>query len=366
MFQFDTQDFIPDSKTKNDYRQEAIKLFPEYIEFCSMRELFREIFESKSQTINGLLSQGLYLFVGEPKIGKSFFMLQMAYKVSMGEDFLGFEVPSPGPVFYFALEDTKARLQDRLLEMFGTRPSDNLFLITHASTIEQNLLKQLDDILRNHKDTRLVIIDTLQKTRGDTSNPYNYAADYEAMGKLKSIADEYQISLIVVHHTRKQDSANKTNMISGTNGLFGGSDGAFIMFASDETKTEFNIEVYSRDYEFQNFKVKRDKNTLCYNRTTDETDSLYCEKDELLEKVSMLATLEHPEWIGTATELLSILKVDFSPNALSYYLNVKSRRLFTDYHIKYEKGKKNHTRMIRLTWIPQEKKTLILDEPDEW
>lgn len=366
MEQFDTSVFIPDSKKIIDHKQEAMKMFPEYIEFCSMRELFRETFESKSQTINGLLGQGLYLFVGEPKIGKSFFMLQMAYKVSIGEEFLGFEVPSPGPVFYFALEDTKVRLQERLLKMFGTKPSDNLFLTTQASTIEQNLLKQLDDTLRNHKDTRLVIIDTLQKTRSDTSNPFNYAADYEVMGKLKSVADEYQISMIVVHHTRKQESSNKANMISGTNGLFGGSDGAFLMFSTDDTKTEFKIEVYSRDREFQSFKIKRDKNTLCYNRTKDETDVFHNEKDELLEKVSLLATKEHPVWIGTATELLSITKSDYNPNTLSYYLNGNSRQLLSDYHIKYEKGRKNNMRMIRLTWIPQEKKTIIFDEPDEW
>ncbi len=80
----------------------------------------------------------------------------------------------------------------------------------------------------------------------------------------------------------------------------------------------------------------------------------------------MLTTREHPVWIGTATELLSITKSDYNPNTLSYYLNVKSRQLQSEYHIKYEKGRKNRMRMIRLTWIPQEKKTLIVDEPDEW
>ncbi len=57
---------------------------------------------------------GLYLFVVDPKIGKSFCMLQMAYKVSRGKPFLDFDVPYAAPVLYLALKDTDERLQDRL------------------------------------------------------------------------------------------------------------------------------------------------------------------------------------------------------------------------------------------------------------
>ncbi|MCR5458255.1 MAG: helicase RepA family protein [Clostridiales bacterium] len=367
MTDFTTTDFIPDKKKAIDPNiLEAMQLLSRSIDFDSMRELFRETFESKNQTINGLLSPGLYLFAGEPKIGKSFFMLQMAYNVSIGESFLGFEVPSPGSVYYLALEDTKARLQDRLLKMFGAKPSDNLFLATQASTIEDKLLTQLDNTLSGDRDAHLVIIDTLQKARKDTSNPFNYSADYDVMGKLKSIADKYNVSLIVVHHTRKQESNNKALMISGTNGLLGASDGAFIMYSTDETKTEFKVELHSRDHEFQSIKVKRDKNTLCFYRVEDEADTFEEKKDELLEKVSKLATEEHPVWIGTATDLLSITGAEYTPNSLSYYLNIKSRQLFSDYHIKYEKGRTNKTRLIRLTLIPQEKKVINFDEQDEW
>ena len=50
----------------------------------SMSELFDEVYQGKPPIIDGLLYRGIYLFVGAPKIGKSFFMAQLAYHVSTG------------------------------------------------------------------------------------------------------------------------------------------------------------------------------------------------------------------------------------------------------------------------------------------
>ena len=79
------------------------------IKAFSMPERMETFFPVRPAVIEGLLPAGTYLLAGAPKIGKSFFVLQMAYQVSMGEPFLGFS-SRPGTVLYLALEDTYERL----------------------------------------------------------------------------------------------------------------------------------------------------------------------------------------------------------------------------------------------------------------
>lgn len=49
------------------------------------------------------------------------------------------------------------------------------------------------------------------------------------------------ICLLVVHHTRKMEAGDSFDMISGTNGLLGAADGAFIMQKKRRTD---NISIF--------------------------------------------------------------------------------------------------------------------------
>nr|WP_330407370.1 AAA family ATPase [Enterocloster lavalensis] len=79
------------------------------------------------------------------------------------------------------------------------------------------------------RNTRLIIIDTLQKIREAGGDKYSYGNDYDIIGKLKQFAGRTGLCLLLVHHTRKQQADDKFDMISGTNGLLGAADGAFLL-----------------------------------------------------------------------------------------------------------------------------------------
>ena len=49
----------------------------------------------------------------------------------------------------------------------------------------------------------MIIIDTLQKIRELGSEKGSCAGDYNAMTRLKSIADRFGIVVMAIHHTRK-------------------------------------------------------------------------------------------------------------------------------------------------------------------
>ena len=57
---------------------------PSYLPTVSMTELLDNVYQSKPPIADGLLYRGTYLFVGAPKLGKSFLMAQLAYHISTG------------------------------------------------------------------------------------------------------------------------------------------------------------------------------------------------------------------------------------------------------------------------------------------
>ena len=134
-------------------------LDPSFLATISMQELYERIFQRKPPIIDGLLFAGTYLFVGAPKVGKSFFMAQLAYHVSTGTPLWEYPVRQ-GTVLYLALEDNYRRLQERLYRMFGTEGTNKLFFSVTANHIGKGLDDQLAGFIAQHPDTSLIIIDT--------------------------------------------------------------------------------------------------------------------------------------------------------------------------------------------------------------
>ena len=104
----------------------------------SMTELYDTVYPPRRPIVNDLLYSGTYLFVGAPKVGKSFFMGQLAYHVAMGLPLWEYEVHQ-GTVLYLALEDDYARLQRRLSRMFGVEETSNLYFATQAKSVSEGL-----------------------------------------------------------------------------------------------------------------------------------------------------------------------------------------------------------------------------------
>ena len=172
------------------------------IQIMTMPELMETRFRVRPAVIDGLLPVGTYLLAGAPKIGKSFLVLQMAYQVSMGAPFLGFS-SRQGTVLYLALEDTCERLQKRLAQM-TEQDSEHLILSVFSETLDEGLTERLSDFWSEHTDTVLIIIDTLQRVRSRTPDGGSYAADYDTLARLKEFSDTFGVTVLIVHHTRKE------------------------------------------------------------------------------------------------------------------------------------------------------------------
>ncbi len=319
-----------------------------YLKTVSMPELYDTVFGSRPPLIDGLLYSGVYLFAGAPKVGKSFLMAQLAYHVSLGMPLWGYEVRK-STVLYLALEDDYSRLQGRLYRMFGTDSADNLYFSTYANSISEGLDKQLKGFISDHPDTKLIIIDTLQKIREVGGDGYSYANDYQIIAQLKEFAGAYGLCLLLVHHTRKQQADDKFDMISGTNGLLGAADGAFILHKEKRTSNKAILEISGRDQQDQKLYLTRNMERLTWELEKAETELWKEPEEPLLEVVAQFITSDNTEWCGTPTELVAVLGVDMKANALSMKLNVNAGRLFNEYGICYENKRSHDGRRIRLS-----------------
>ncbi len=321
-------------------------LDPSYMKTVTMSELYDTAYLNKPAIIDGLLYPGTYLFVGAPKVGKSFLMAQLAYHVSTGKELWDNEVRQ-GKVLYLALEDDYSRLQKRLYRMFGTDGTDNLYFSVSAKNLNGGLFEQLEKFISEKPDTRLIIIDTLQKVRESATEKYSYASDYEVIAQLKNFSDRYGICMLLVHHTRKQRSDDKFDMISGTNGLLGAADGAFLLQKEKRTSKTATLEISGRDQQDQKLFLTRDEDSLIWELEKVETELWREKPDPLLEAIAEKVTAENPVWDGTVSDLRDFLEVDISPIQLGMKLNVTAGRLLNEYNILYESRRTHACRRIR-------------------
>jgi RecA-family ATPase len=330
------------------YQRDVLRMMdPAYLHTVSMNELYETVYPSRPPLIDGLLYPGTYLFVGAPKLGKSFFMAQLAYHISTGLPLWNFTVKQ-GAVLYLALEDDYKRLQERLFRMFGTDSAQNLYFSISAKQLGNGLEEQLQRFTQEHSGTNLIIIDTLQKIREIGGDSYSYANDYEIITRLKQFANDSGVCLLLVHHTRKQQANDRFDMISGTNGLLGAADGAFLLQKEKRTSNDATLDISGRDQQDQRLYLKRDPETLAWILEKAETELWREPPDPILEAVASVVTEAQPVRNGSPTELVDRLDLDMKPNALTLRLNVKASRLLQKHGIRYESSRNHSGRNIKL------------------
>ena len=332
------------------YRRMQRMADPRYLHTLTMTELFQTAYMSRPPVAEGLLYAGAYILAGAPKIGKSFLVAQIAYHVSTGQDLWGYKVHQ-GTVLYLALEDDFQRIQSRMFMMYGVNDTPNLHFATAAGKIGNGLDEQLENFMREHSDTKLIIIDTMQKIRELGGEAYSYASDYDIIGRIKQFADQHCICVLTVHHTRKQRADDSFETISGTTGLLGCADGALLMQKEKRTDNKATLEVVGRDQPDQRLHLSKDQESLVWDLDHAENELWKQPPDPVLEAVAMIVSDENREWEGSPTELAQAIQTDMAVNRLTKHLNVNASRLLEEHQVKYENKTKHAGRRIRLTYM---------------
>ena len=217
------------------------------------RTLMDRPLEPPNFVVNTLLSQGLHILAGSPKVGKSWLALWLAVTVAKGELVWGMSVKR-GTTLYLCLEDSVLRIQNRLFEITEDAP-DSVHFCTECAPIGQGLEEQVETFLAVHPDTVLVIIDTLQMVR--PVHDATYANDYRDLSVLKRLADKHGIAILLIHHLRKEKADDVFHRISGTTAISGAVDSSFTLVEEKRGSGKAKLSCVGRDIEYRELELQR-------------------------------------------------------------------------------------------------------------
>lgn len=300
--------------------------------------------------VEGLIPQGLHILAGAPKAGKSWLLLFLCLQVAGGKAF--WQHPTKqGTVLYLCLEDSENRLQARLEELAEELPS-GLHFATFANALSDGLPQQIEMFLAEHPDTVLVVIDTLQKVRGNIVDANPYASDYKDIGQLKELADRHGFAMIVVQHLRKQFDSDPHAMVTGSTGIIGAADGSYVLKKElgDATAKLF---VRGRDIEEQVITLCFDKDSKLWEFISSDTPA----EESMNSDTTMPSLLSYlqkkKQFSGSAQELADALQADCSivvkGNVLSRKLQ-KFKTQLAQRGIRYEKTRSGAKRELTLSF----------------
>ena len=226
-------------------------------------------FGSQRFCIRGLLPQGLCILGGAPKIGKSWLVLDWCVRIARGEPIWDMET-TRGSTLYLCLEDTLQRVQHRLYCLFE-EATPNAYFATAVGTLADDLEAQISSFLLSHPDTVLIVVDTFQMVRGSGNEP-SYGGDYQDMQKLKRIADDHNLTVLLVHHLRKQGDRDPVNRLSGTTGISGAVDAVFVLDRKERAQNAALLICTGRDLEHRELELRFSKERCVWDLVSDSAE----------------------------------------------------------------------------------------------
>ena len=294
----------------------------EELDTLTADELMHLYFPKKEYIVSTLLTPGLAVLAGAPKIGKSWMVLDMCLKIAKGEAFLG-QPTRKGSVLYLALEDDRYRLHRRLLRI-ADEGSDNMRVAHRCSMEPEALERQIQLFIGQHPDTRLIVIDTFQKIRRSVRE-MSYANDYAEVSRLKSIADKEGVCILLVHHTRKLGDSDYMNEISGTNGIAGSADTLMVLKKDKRSSREATLSCTGRDIEDRELTLSLDRDTCVWQV---KSDSLTQPDEDIPDEIPELIEFmkEIKSYSGTNTDFTDMFSFKrqfiINPNQLKKSMNL--------------------------------------------
>ena len=248
--------------------------------------------------VDSLISQGLHVLAGSPKVGKSWLALWLSVMVAKGEPDWNMQTRQ-GTTLYLCLEDSRLRIQNRLFEIMEDAPP-SVHFCTDAFIIGCGLEERIETFIAEHPDTTLIIIDTLQMVRG-TGYDNTYANDYRDLSVLKKLADKHGVAILLIHHLRKEGADDVFNRISGTTGVQGAVDSSFTFIEDKRGSGKAKLSCIGRDIEYREICLERNEDNV-WEMVSDSREQPELLGDAIISLLSaFMKSASH--FIGTPTEL---------------------------------------------------------------
>ena len=199
----------------------------------TLTDLLAEDIPDPVSLIDGLLHEGMVLFGGKSKRGKSWLMFDLAISVATGRHALRhFPCARPAPVLYLALEDGKKRLQTRARMIQANLTTvDNLHLLYTFPAFPEGIT-QLERYIQRY-GFQLVVIDVLahleQASKAKGGGEKGYHEVYEMFAPLQALRRQYPFAIVMLTHLRKQEAEEAFDGLHGSVAYQGAQDVLWVL-----------------------------------------------------------------------------------------------------------------------------------------
>lgn len=245
-------------------------------------------FTNEEPIIEGILyKHDCLMFFADPGAGKSYLVKQLLSEISSGTPVFGhFPVPQPKKVLYIQAERSRKEIERRLHSHSKYSPVnwDNIFItdgLQGLNILKENDLKDMIEYCITYSpDSEVIIIDPIYKLAPGGVEDGNKASTL--VTHLEIFQKTTKSSLIINHHTTKEQYDRDGNPIKKSNSFYGSQwllshvTGAYFVDKTDVGRT---------------LRCKKDNNAcltptipLHYNSDTDLLETIG-EKMSSLEKV---------------------------------------------------------------------------------
>lgn len=170
------------------------------------------------------------------------------------------------------------------------------------------------------------MIDTLQRVRSAGSDSNLYANDYQEIGLLKKLADKRHIAILLIHHLRKLHDDDPMNMISGSTGLSGAADSAFVLQKNSRLANIASLHCTGRDIPDRTLKLEFGEEDHVWKLLEDSKTCSGASRISTLQIENLLSELLQKESEISAPAKALLEKIDpvgsegWTPNSFSHQI----------------------------------------------
>lgn len=224
----------------------------------SLTELMAAKIPPPVQLFDGLMHEGMLLFGGKSKRGKSWLMFDLALSLAVGRSgFRHFACHKPRPVLYLALEDGRARLQGRArMIQPNLQRADDFHLHYSYPILSKGGIALLEEEIRTEQ-YGLVVIDVLAKVEPPASGQHgkNYHEIYDMFAPFRDLCKEHHVCLAMLTHLRKQEAEDVFDNLMGSVAYQGAQDILWVLERKPKDDFAF-LHTRDKDAEDKTFALR--------------------------------------------------------------------------------------------------------------
>jgi KaiC/GvpD/RAD55 family RecA-like ATPase len=202
--------------------------------FISGKDFLSYAKDHEPWLIPGLLpATGCTILAGDPGIGKSTLAYDCAFSIISGQDFLG-ELPTKkGKVLIVCGDEPLDQLKDKMIDRGYFGLADQWDILYDFDISQAEILEEKIEDLR----PTFLIIDSFSSIHQSDSFDENSSQSQKTIRKLNRLAERYNLSILMIHHTNKNKDQKGVHKLRGSSAIAAAAAAVWMLSGEGDVRT---------------------------------------------------------------------------------------------------------------------------------